>query len=112
MVYVGKRGRFFPRKQRVCRGKRTGDTLVLPAPLLLAAAAVCIGIRKGLVQESMLLSDETARQTETVGEGPVRGAVRRIVIAAARVETQGRLVDLVHVQEHLLQFKFWCFSYV
>lgn len=76
--------------------------LVPPPTLLHAAAAVCIGIRKSLVQETMSLSDETARQAEAVGEGPVRGAVQRFGVAAARVEPQGRLVDLVHVQEHLL----------
>lgn len=87
-------------------GRETGALVPPPPPLLLP-----IGTWEGLVQETMSLSDETARQPEAVGEGPVRGTVRRLVVAAALVEPQGRLVDLVYVQEHLEQFWFLRFSF-
>ena len=73
-----------------------------PPPFLpLVAAAVLISAQKRLVKKTMSLSDETARQAEAVGESPVRGGIRRVVVAAALIEPQGRLVDLVYVQEHL-----------
>lgn len=56
---------------------------------------------KRLVQEEMSLSDETAGQTEAVGEGSVRRAVRRFVVAACLVKSQRRVIDLVHVEKHL-----------
>lgn len=54
-----------------------------------------------LAQEEMTLADEALGQAKAVGESSVRRAVGCFRVAASRVQSQTRLVDLVHVKKYL-----------
>lgn len=49
----------------------------------------------------MALANEALGQAKAVGERSVRRAIRRFRIAASLVQSQTRLVDLVHVKIYL-----------
>lgn len=83
------------------RGRRGGGRARTITGAATSIINTIVILMKRLVQKEVSLPDETAGKTEAVGEGSIRRAVWRFVVAALLVEPQRRVIDLVHVEKHL-----------